>query len=70
MRCQERAYKQFIALPMFEDMAPWNIVFVGSGLDYIDYDTRDKTYDALVKKAYQTLSVLMNYKRTVSDFSK
>jgi hypothetical protein len=51
-------------------MAPWNIVFVGEGLDYIDYDTREKTYDALVKKAYQTLSVLMNYKRTVADFSK
>ncbi len=57
-------------LPLYEDMAPWNIVFQGQDLDYIDYDTRDKTFDAYVKKAYQVLSVLMNYKRTVSDFDR
>ena len=37
-----RAYHQFVALPLFQDMAPWNIVFLGGRLDYIDYDTRDK----------------------------
>jgi hypothetical protein len=24
-----RAYHQFVQLPLYEDMAPWNIVFVG-----------------------------------------
>ena len=24
---KERAYRQFISLPLYEDMAPWNIVF-------------------------------------------
>jgi len=67
---KERAYGLFVGLPLYEDMAPWNIVFVGGALDYIDYDTRDKTFDADVQRTYQVLSVLMNYKRTVSDFSK
>ena len=47
---KERAYRLFVGLPLYEDMAPWNIVFVGPRLDYIDYDTRDKTFDAHVKK--------------------
>ena len=67
---KERAYRLFVQLPLYEDMAPWNIVFQGKTLDYIDYDTRDKTFDAYVKKAYQVLSVLMNYKRTVNDFDR
>ena len=67
---KERAYKLFVNLPLYEDMAPWNIVFVGPLLDYIDYDTRDKTFDAHVRKVYQIMSVLMNYKRTVKDFEK
>jgi len=50
-----RAYHQFVSLPLYEDMAPWNIVFLGGRLDYIDYDTRDKTYDALVPKAYEIM---------------
>ena len=50
-------------------MAPWNIVMQGPRMDYIDYDTRDRTFDAYVQRAYQTLSVLMNYKRTVKDFA-
>jgi hypothetical protein len=67
---KERAYKLFVKLPLYEDMAPWNIVFDGQSLDYIDYDTKEKTFDEEVKRTYQILSVLMNYKRTVSDFSK
>jgi hypothetical protein len=51
-------------------MAPWNIVFLGAALDYIDYDTRDKTYDALVPRAYEVMEVLFNYKRTVEDFKE
>jgi hypothetical protein len=67
---KERAYKQFIKLPLYEDMAPWNIVFQGPRLDYIDYDTRDVTFDRAVPLAYQVMSVLFNYKRTVEDFGK
>jgi hypothetical protein len=33
--------------------APWNIVFVGGGLAYIDQDTQDKTFDDAVPRAYQ-----------------
>lgn len=37
---------------------------------YIDYDTRDITFDLDIPKSYQIISVLMNYKRTVEDFKK
>ena len=67
---RDRAYGRFLALPLYEDMAPWNIVFRGPDLDYIDFDTKDVTFDALVPKVYQILSVLMNYKRSVQDFGK
>lgn len=63
-------YKKFLRLPLYEDMAPWNIVFMGSDVEYIDYDTRDVNYNLDIPKAYQVMSVLMNYKRTVEDFKK
>jgi len=66
---QRRAlYRQFVRMPLFEDMAPWNIVLVGHDLAYIDQDTQDRTFDANVGLAYQTMSALMNYIRTVKDF--
>ncbi|KAJ1471675.1 hypothetical protein T484DRAFT_1843275 [Baffinella frigidus] len=99
-------YRQFVKMPLFEDMAPWNIVLVGHDLAYIDQDmapwnivlvghdlayidqdtqdktctanvalascchqdTQDKTFTASVALAYQTMSALMNYIRTVKDF--
>jgi hypothetical protein len=67
---REIAYHNFVALPLYEDMAPWNIVFQGSRMAYIDYDTKDVTYDNIVPLTYKTLSVLFNYKRTVEDFRK
>ena len=45
---REIAYHNFVALPLYEDMAPWNIVFQGSRMAYIDYDTKDVTYDNIV----------------------
>lgn len=33
-------------------------------------DTKDKTFDAEVARAYQTMSALMNYIRTVKDFGR
>jgi len=67
---RRRFYKSFVAMPLFEDMAPWNIVFVAGKLEYIDQDTQDKTFDDAVPRAYQTMSALMNYIRTVQDFGK
>jgi hypothetical protein len=64
------AYHNFVALPLYEDMAPWNLVFQGSRMAYIDYDTKDFTFDNIVPLTYKTLSVLFNYKRTVEDFHK
>lgn len=67
---KERSWRKFLELPLYEDMAPWNIVFQGSEMQYIDYDTRQITYDDQVANVYRVLSVLYNYKRTVSDFGK
>jgi hypothetical protein len=64
------AYHRFINLPLYEDMAPWNIVFQGARMAYIDYDTKDVTYDKVVPLTYRVLSVLFNYKRTVEDFKR
>lgn len=68
-RTQRRhAYSLFLKLPLYEDMAPWNILVTGSSLTYIDYDTREKTFTQDVAKVYRLLEVLMNFKRTVEDF--
>ena len=64
------AYHRFVNLPLYEDMAPWNIVFQGPRMAYIDYDTKDVTYDRVVPLTYRVLSVLFNYKRTVEDFKR
>ena len=45
---KEHAYHDFVKLPLYEDMAPWNIVFQGPTLDYIDYDTKDKTFSKVM----------------------
>ena len=66
----EKLYSKFLQLPLYEDMAPWNIVLMGNTVDYIDYDTKDMFYDLDIPKAYQVMTVLMNYKRTVEDFHK
>lgn len=39
-------------------------------MDYIDYDTRDVTFNKVIPQAYQVMTVLMNYKRTVEDFKR
>ena len=54
---KERAYKEFVKLPLYEDMAPWNIVFQGRGLDYIDYDTKDKTFSKVGAPASSSCSL-------------
>lgn len=69
-RIRDLFFKEFLNLSLYEDMAPWNIVLNGPALAYIDYDTREYTYDKDISKTYQLLSVLMNYKRTIEDFKK
>jgi hypothetical protein len=61
-------YDMFVRLPLYEDMAPWNILFQGGKLTYIDYDTKDYMFNKMVPTAYQVMSMLMNYQRTISDF--
>ncbi|KAF4661469.1 hypothetical protein FOZ61_003162 [Perkinsus olseni] len=65
---KEALYREFLSLPLYEDMAPWNIVAVANRLDYIDFDSRGKTFTKAVQQAYMALTILANYKRTVEDF--
>jgi hypothetical protein len=101
---RNRMFGSFLKLPLYEDMAPWNIVLMGpvraqiipmplydclillhmvmvvpnvvldsysyQTLDYIDYDTREVVFDGDIPKAYQVMTVLMNYKRSVEDFKR
>jgi hypothetical protein len=49
---RDRFFQKYLKMPLYEDMAPWNIVMMGGNLDYIDYDTKAFTYDKDVPKAY------------------
>jgi hypothetical protein len=52
----------FLAMPLYEDMAPWNIFFEKDRLIYIDYDTRNLVFDEAVPMAYQvTRASLASY---------
>nr|XP_054772394.1 uncharacterized protein LOC129280391 [Lytechinus pictus] len=65
---KENFYNQFLKLPLYGDMAPWNILFSGGKLEYIDYDTKQMMFDKVAPAAYQIMAMLMNYRRTVQDF--
>ena len=67
---RDMLFKSFLQLPLYEDMAPWNVILTGSSLDYIDYDTMGVVFDADIPKAYRVMAVLVNYKRTVEDFRR
>jgi hypothetical protein len=58
-RLHPSAFERFMQLPLYEDMAPWNIVLMGPRLDYIDYDTREVTFDKVVS-AYLTFRLAFN----------
>ena len=49
---RDRYFHKFLKLPLYEDMTSWNIVMMGPNVDYIDYDTKDFTFDSFVPKAY------------------
>ena len=65
---KKKFYEQFLRMKFYEDMAPWNIVFRGGHLEYIDYDTKDHPLTSVLPFAYQIMAALMNYERTVNDF--
>ncbi|XP_070556270.1 uncharacterized protein [Ptychodera flava] len=67
---KDHFYNMFVHMPLYEDMAPWNIIFRAGKLEYIDYDTKDLTLTHMVPAAYQVMSMLMNYERTVRDFGR
>ena len=67
---RDTLFESFLRLPLYEDMAPWNVILAGAVLDYIDYDTQGVVFDGDVPKAYRVMAVLMNYKRTVEDFRR
>jgi hypothetical protein len=54
-RIRDRYFKEFLNLSLYEDMAPWNIVLNGPTLAYIDYDTRELTFNNDVAKVIITL---------------
>lgn len=67
---REYVYQQFLRLPLYVDMASWNILAQGNTVNYIDSDTQDSTFDASIQDIYKILQVLVNYERTIKDFNK
>ena len=55
---RDKLYQSFLDMPLYEDMAPWNIFFEAGKLIYIDYDTRNLHFDEAVPMAYQVTSTL------------
>lgn len=68
-RLRDRAYSLFLKLPLYEDMAPWNILITGEELTYIDHDTKTKVFDQDMVRVYYVLEAMFNYKRTIEDFN-
>ena len=56
---RELLYKKFLQLPLYEDMASWNILITGNSLSYIDYDTQTQ-WRSTVLYIYK-IYVLFNY---------
>jgi len=67
---KDEFYSEFLQIPVYEDMATWNIQFKAGKLIYTDRDTEDKHYNDLIPYTYQVILALMNYKRTIQDFGK
>ena len=67
---KERLYGQFLQIPMYQDMATWNIQWASGRLAYVDVDTMDTHLEESLAHAYQVILALMNYERTVADFGK
>jgi len=66
---KDRFYTEFINMPTYLDMAPWNIQFSAGSLLYVDKDTMNFTLDIPLQHLYQSMLVSLNYERTVKDFA-
>eukprot|EP00009_Paramoeba_aestuarina_P001390 CAMPEP_0201511618 /NCGR_PEP_ID=MMETSP0161_2-20130828/4035_1 /ASSEMBLY_ACC=CAM_ASM_000251 /TAXON_ID=180227 /ORGANISM="Neoparamoeba aestuarina, Strain SoJaBio B1-5/56/2" /LENGTH=149 /DNA_ID=CAMNT_0047907173 /DNA_START=782 /DNA_END=1231 /DNA_ORIENTATION=- len=66
----EKLYDQFLALPLYEDSAPWNIQYHAGVLRYVDKDSMDNTLDKDASNLYQVILAFMNYERTIKDFGR
>lgn len=65
---RDKLYQSFLDMPLYEDMAPWNIFFEAGKLIYIDYDTRNLHFDEAVPMAYQVpFSALLTLNRPSSS---
>ena len=60
-------FAALLKLPLYEDLAPWNIGLQHGQLIYLDSDTQDKTYEEAVAVVNQALVVLKNFERTVKE---
>ncbi len=67
---KERLYGMFLQIPVYQDMATWNIQWAQGKLAYVDVDTMQADLEVSLPQAYQAVLALMNYERTVSDFGK
>jgi hypothetical protein len=67
---RDEFYAEFLRIPVYEDMATWNIQFKAGKLQYTDRDTEENTFEKMLPYAYQVVLVLMNYRRTVEDFGR
>lgn len=67
---REKLYGQFLQIPVYEDMATWNIQWNNGRLGYVDVDTMQSHLEIVLPHAYQMILALMNYERTVADFGK
>jgi len=67
---RERLYGMFLQIPVYQDMATWNIQWRRGKLAYVDVDTMQSHLELALPRAYQTVLALMNYERTISDFGK
>ena len=67
---KSRLYDQFIKIPIFEDMAPWNIQFRAGQLEYVDKDSSEESFDWILPYGYQFIIALMNWRESISNFEK
>jgi hypothetical protein len=67
---KSQLYKEFLEIPLYQDMATWNLQFRGGKLSYVDRDTMDVNFDNYLPFTYKVVLALMNYKRTLDDFGK
>lgn len=69
-KTKTKLYGQFLQIPVYEDMATWNIQWTNGKLAYVDVDTMQRHLEGSLPHAYVMILALMNYERTVNDFGR